>query len=236
MPDEVTVNDVLKGMAPSPDGSPEPEEDVRSRTEEDVDSEQPEVSEVDRIKAEYEDRLKGMQSGFNKKIEELQQQLRQNDERAAQREQQRLEESWADRIRNARSDGERNKLEAQYERERRQQMERQFQQMLANQQMMENLKRAKGFIAETTGVDVSLLDDVNDPDEAWLKSVVKMREQYEEMSAELERMKHANVSVDTGKPAKRQPEDSKAEKALKAGDLTTYFREKLKESGVPDKQ
>lgn len=233
MPDEVKVNGVLDGEAPSPDGSLTESEDVRSRTAEDVDGDQPEVNEVDRVKAEYEERLKGMQSGFNKKIEDLQQQIRQKSESDAQREQQRLAESWQQRIESARSPVEKAELKAQFERERREQMERAFQQMQQQQAMLENVKRAKSFIAEETGIDLSELDEVNDVDEAWLRSVRRMKEQYEEMAAEVERMKHANVSVDTGRSVKPVPVDE-AEKALKKGDLHAFFKAKLKDAGIPD--
>lgn len=233
MPDEVKVNGVLDEEAPSPDGSLTESEDVRSRTAEDVDGDQPEVNEVDRVKAEYEERLKGMQSGFNKKIEDLQQQIRQKSESDAQREQQRLAESWQQRIESARSPVEKAELKAQFERERREQMERAFQQMQQQQAMLENVKRAKSFIAEETGIDLAELDEVNDVDEAWLRSVRRMKEQYEEMAAEVERMKHANVSVDTGRSVKPVPVDE-AEKALKKGDLHAFFKAKLKDAGIPD--
>lgn len=234
MADEVQVNGIRGPKAPSPDGSLEELEDVRSRTEEDVDEgAQPEKSEAERIKAEYEERLKGMQSGFNKKVEELQAQLRQNDERAAMQQQKQLEESWASRIQNARSDNERTMLKAQYAEERARTAEQQYRQMLANQQVAENMKKAKSFIAETTGVDTSLLDDVGDVDEAWLRGVTRMKEQYDEMAAELERMKHANVSVGTSKAKEQAPKESEADAALKKGDMQAYFAAKLKEARRP---
>lgn len=206
-------------------------EDMRSRTDAEAAEGEEEFVPASRIK--------DLQSGYTKTINQLKAQVDAYERAKAQESEQRAREEaelrkkyWDDLKRTAPRDKQAEIRIAEAE-ERARLAEERAERREREERMREQKRQALELIAQETLTSVDDLLDAGDPDEAWIKGVRKMREELEQLKQTTVREQHANVNVGTGKTSrKKEPDD--AQKALEAGNYQAYIKAQLLKAGFPD--